>query len=240
MVEPSDLRDLPPDRFGDVVAAVVADAWDGEATVSPPSPDGAVEAVIVDDDGRRLVRFAGGTRVDADEVRDAAAVRTARGFDAATLVSPGAVIEAAREAADELDVTLLDGEALASMVEAAGASLEEGPRPPVASVVRQLAGHWPERVREAAVDLATTVEGVGPFDRTLTRAPGLSDLDFRDAESGRLAVRMRFTRDSLLVYVRAEHGMESVVRLTAQGESQPPVGTMEADLLAALEAAGME
>lgn len=235
VVEPSELRDLSPDRFGVVVAAVVAHAWEGEGDVSPPSPDGAVDAVIRDGGEDRLLHARQGSQVDADAVRDVSRLASERGFHAAVLVTTGTVTDEAHAVAREADVELLDGGSFVELVE--GADVEPTPAEelPVATLVTQLTGHWPGRIREVAVELATTIEDAAAFDRELTKGSERTDVDFLAQEDGRVVARMRFLRTSLLVYVRRGEDLDSVLRLTAHRSEQPSVRELEADLQVALE-----
>lgn len=234
MVEPSELRDLPPDQFGVVVASVVEAAWGGDVDVSPPSPGGSVDAVIRGDDGDRLLHARQGDRIDAEAVADVSRLALERGFDAVTLVGTGPVTAEGHDAAQEADVDLLDGESFSAMVEDAGGEWPPTGRPPVAALVSQLAGHWPERLREVAVELATTIEGADEFDRELTRGSERADVDFRRPAGGRVVARMRFLRTSLVVYVRRDDALASVVRLTAHRETQPSVRELRAEVETAL------
>lgn len=237
VVDPTDLRDLPPGRFGALVAAVAEREWDGEVDVSPPSPGGAVDVVFRDCDEERLLHASQGAQIDADAVGVVAALASERAFDAVAIVTTGTPTREARVAAGDAGIDLVDGEAFASLVADADVELSPDDRPPVGTVVAQLAGRWPERLGDVAVELAATVDGATEFDRELTRGSGRTDLDFREPSLGRVAVRMRFLEASLVVYVLRGGAMESVVRLGAHREDQPSVRELEADLLAAMEGA---
>ena len=234
-MDPDELRNLPPDRFGSVVGAVLDRECAGDVDASPPSPDGSVDAVIRDDAGTRLLHARLADSIDADVVVDVATLAAERGFDAVTLVGTGNFTAEGRAAAREADVELLDGESFAAMVEDADVEWPPNDEPPVAALVFQLAGHWPDGLFEVAVELATTIEGAAEFDRQLTGGSERTDVDFRDPGDGRVVARVRFTPMSLLVYVRRGDALESVVRLTAHSETQPSVRELESALRDALE-----
>lgn len=235
MVDPSDLRDLPPGRFGEVVATVFEHAWDGDVDVSPPSPGGAVDAVIDDGDRERLLHARQAASIDADAIVRVSELASEREFDSVTLVTTGTATGEARAAAADAGVELVDGDAFAELVAEAGVDVAAADQPSVATVVGQLAGHWPGQLREVAVELAASIDEVAAFDRELTRGSGLADVDFLRSDGGHVVARMRFTRTSLLVYVRRGDAMESVVRLTANQNEQPSVRELESDVVTALE-----
>lgn len=234
MVDQSELRDLPPDRFGAVVAAVIERVWDGDVDVAPPSPGGVVDAVIRDGGGEWLLHARQSDRVGVGAVESVARLASERGFDAVTLMATGPVTEEGRAAARDGGVDVVDGESFASLVDDADVEATSADGPSVATVVSQLAGHWPEHLREVAVELATTIEGTAEVDRELTRGSRRTDVDFRDRDDGRVVARMRFLRTSLLVYVRRGDAMESVVRLAAHREALPSLRELETDLRTAL------
>ena len=203
--------------------------------MSPPSPGGAVDATVLHGDEERLLRARQDDGVDANAVGVASRLAAERGFDAVTLVTTGTVDEEVGAVAEDAGVDVVDGDAFARMAADAGVDEASTGEPPVATVVTQLAGRWPERLREMAVELATSIDDVAEFDRELTRVSEFTDVDFLGREDGRAVVRMRFLRESLLVYVRRNDAMENVVRLTAHRESQPSVREVEADIVTALE-----
>ena len=120
MVDPTTLRNLPPDRFGTVVVAVFEDAWPGDVDASPPSPGGVLDLLVTDGNGSRLVHVRQDTALDEAVVADVAGVVADRGLDAATIVTTGRIEPATRTRAEEADVELLDGGAFSALVESTG------------------------------------------------------------------------------------------------------------------------
>lgn len=230
VVDPNDLLDLPPARFGEVVAEVLADAWAGSVDVAPASPAGVVDAVVSTDGERRLVHVEQGRRIEADVVRDLVSFSERRGDSAPTLVTPGRFTDEARGVATDESVHLLDGETFVAIVEAAGVEVEARGVGTTTTIAAQLAGRWSDPLRERAVELAELIDGVATFDREVTITSARTDVDFKPAGTANPVARMRFTETSLLVYVRRRRGLQSVVRLTAFRTSQPPLDALVDDL----------
>ena len=223
VVDPQSLGDLPPDRFGEVVAAVIADVWDEVIDVAPPTPAGTVEAVVGEAGERRLVHLRQVPRVDVETVRDVATLAADRGFESATLATTGIVPADASEAAEEAGVAIVDGEAFAGLAATADVELDGSDGLTAAALATQFAGRWPASLRERAVEAAEVVEDVADFDYDVTRASGLTDVDLVHVAAGGPVVRLRFTSTSFLVYVRGAEDMEVVVRLSAYRDHQPPL-----------------
>lgn len=223
VVDPQSLGDLPPDRFGEVVAAIIADVWDEVVDVAPPTPAGTVEAVVGEAGERRLLHVRQVPRVDVETVRDVATIAADRGFESATLATTGIVPADASEAAEQAGISIVDGEAIAGLAGAAGVELEGSDDLTAASLATQFAGRWPASLRERAVEAAEVVDGVADFDYDDTRASGLTDVDLVHADAGGPVVRLRFTSTSFLVYVRGAEEMEVVVRLSEYRDHQPPL-----------------
>lgn len=112
---------------GRAFTRLVAECWEHEGwstTVFPAANETVYDVVAVRGDDRLLlwtVQNPDGGRVGPTAIRRCATARdSSGGEERATLVTTGRITAAARRRAEELDVSVLDGAALADRVEAAG------------------------------------------------------------------------------------------------------------------------
>lgn len=143
-------------------------------------------------------------------------------------MTTGIVSDEARDAADSASLSIVDCEALAGLARSADVDVVTGGEA-ASSLAAQFAGHWPGPMRERAVEAAMAVEGVADFDVDVTRASGLTDVDFRHGDSTEPSAWLRFTETNFLVYVRADGDMDPVLRLSAYRDQQPPIPPEVAD-----------
>lgn len=215
------LRRLDLEAFANVVAALARAEW-REATgvqVSPPSPERGVDVRV-----RRAERDPVLLHARQYEAHNDLGAGTAGDLTAfpgtALIATTGGVTAAARDAAVEANVELLDGREFLVRLRERGIDIPDDPAERgVEETVDELAARWPSSLRETARDLAAAVDDVAAFERTVDRADRSTDLVFVQDEP---LVRLRFSEAGLLVYVR-EDGWERVVAYPATGAGGPPL-----------------
>lgn len=153
------LRRLDPEAFAHVVAALARAEW-REATggqVSPPSPERGVDVRV-----RRAERDPVLLRARQYEAHnDLGPGRSGTAFPV-LLATTGGVTAAAREAAAEAGVELLDsGEFLVRLRERGIALPDDPAERGVEETVDELAARWPSSLRETARDRVPRRAGVG-------------------------------------------------------------------------------
>lgn len=214
--------------------------WGGEWTVelSPPSPRGGVDVVLERDDERRLLhvrQHPPSSAVGAPDVREVAALRDPRNLDAVALATTSAFSEAAREAARERSVRLVGPGELLGWAEAAGVAPPPAePDPPAADqIAERYAGYWPESLRDRVGGVMAALDDLAAFDYEVHHADASTELRCRIDE--RVPVRVRFAETSFLVSVGEAGDYETVVRLTARRDNQPPLSELVGELRAAVD-----
>lgn len=238
------LRDLQPDRFAAFVADLAGAVWpEWEADVSPPSPEGAVEAVLRHEGGTRtrLVRacqYPSGKSVGAAEVEELASIRDAAGHERAVLLATTDMAEDGARAAERTDLRCYDAAGLLGLAETAGIEVpapgggvgvgdEDGDLPPEAA-------RWPPALVERAREVVDVVDGCARFRRRTARAANYADLDFHPPRGGGPLAKLRFAERSLLIYVRTDGRFRTVATLSASAPDRPPLAALESDLEAAI------
>lgn len=241
MTDPQRLRDLPADRFGVLVAEVLKAAWsEWNVETAPASPDGTVEAVVTRDGQRRLIHVQQApaeSAITEGAIRDLATLSDDGKLQGATFVTTGTFSAAAREAAEDRDVELINGEGFAEMARRADVAVTVDDDPSIPDLIEQFAAHWPRDLKERTIELAEYVAGSAPFTRTVRRTEDVVDVEFSPQDSERPVVKLRLLEESVLVYVRRDDAFDSVLRLTAHREEQPHTDELINAVETALETA---
>jgi hypothetical protein len=235
-VEHANLRDLQPDRFAAFVADLAGAVWaDWEADVSPPSPEGAVEAVLRRGARTRLVRacqYPAGKTVDADEIEELASIRDVAGHERAVVLATGDLSEAGVRAADRTGVEHYDAAGFLGLAETAGVEVPEGTAP--SGDLPPEAAHWSPAMTERAREAIDVVEGCARFRRRIARTENYADLDFHPLQGGGPLAKLRFAERSLVIYVRSAGRFRTVATLSASAPERPPAAGLAADLETAI------
>jgi hypothetical protein len=236
------LSGLQPDRFAAFVADLAGAVWpEWEADVSPPSPEGTVEAVLRHEGGTRtrLVRacqYPSGKSVGAAAVEKLASVRDVAGHERAVLLATTDVAEAGTRAAERTDVQCYDAADLLGLAETAGVEVPE-PGGGIGDVEGDLppeAARWPPGLTERAREVVDVVDGCARFHRRTARAANYADLDFHPPRGGGPLAKLRFAERSLLIYVRTDGRFRTVAVLSASAPDRPPLPGVKSDLEAAI------
>lgn len=231
MVPPDRLRALDRPAFAVLVERLVSALAAGDVSVSPPSPAGDVEAVADGHLYRALHRP--GNPVSARAVREASETARREGFDGAWVITTGTFTDEAREAGDRDGLRLVDGDALVALAADHGIDLPLASDPPLEERVRDLAAYWPDDLADLAVRVVTAIDGLAAFDYRVNRGDRSAELDAVYGDS--VAVKVRFSERSLLVFVPGERDFRRVIAVSALGDYRPDPDRVVDDVRRAVE-----
>ena len=88
---------------------------------------------------------------------------------------------------------------------------------------------WPTVLCERVTGVLDSIEGLGAFERSISRGDGSMVIDFVPVGGHRPVVKARLAETSFLLYVRTgETNFESVLRLSAHRNTQPSLSALRA------------
>ncbi len=232
------------DVYGFVRA--LADArWGSEwaVDVSPPSPSGGIDVTLDREGTRRLVhvrQYPTTAEVGAADVEEVARLREQRPVEAVAFATTSTFSPAARETARDRNVSLVGPADLLDWADGAGVDLPdpdpEATPPAATDLAERHVAHWPDPLRERAREVVVALDRLADFTYGTRRGETNTELRYR--VGGETVALVRFSEGSFLVLARLPDGdFETVVRLTASRERQPPLSDLLDDLEPAVERA---
>lgn len=228
------LRELDDAAFESFVRQFAEAVWNCSVDVSPPSPDHSVDVRLsrCDDHGLLHVeRRPTNSPVGVPAVRDLVAIRDRHALDGVTLASTSAVTDSARAVAAECGVSVLGPDALCRLcceltIEIPKSSADQSE---LRQAVETYAAYWPASLTERTEELLDAIDGFAAFEHRVAVGDASTVVDF--LLDDRAVVKARLGETNFLLYVQTGEEFESIVRLSAYRETQPPL----AELLSTLE-----
>ncbi len=163
-------------------------------------------------------------------MRDLAAICDRREFDSVTLAATSTITDSARAIAADNGIGVLDGDALCRLCHELGIEVPNASatQSELRGALETYAAYWPAALTEHTEDLLDAIDGFTAFEHRVSVGDASTVVDF--LVEGRPVVKARLGETNVLVYVRTGDEFESIVRLSAYRETQPPVADSLSDL----------
>lgn len=222
-------RNADASDFREFVQRLVSGVDEEWVADVPPGPPEKIDVVLTRLDGaRKLFRLVQTDDVvGSGEVVDAAETAEMNDAEEAVVMTNSGFGGDARRRANELGVSLFDGDSLREVVSDRGISLHGGG---LEERVKDLVKDWPDAARERAIDVVGFIDSLADFDHVVNETESGTELCYvllgegRDVGGESPLVKTVFSNEvvSMSVLLRVDEGYTTIgeVSLGGGGDSR--------------------